>query len=380
MANEKFYNDLVQNIKGQYRECKGYRLLCQTQNFSPYSNLKTKSDLKDVPFLVTTLFKKSNKLYPKLLRVNSERLTKWTVSSSTTGDPSVVGRTENDMAELQKVIKLSSDALKPRYGYDCIFFPEPYTMRMYHSENLLGKPTESYIGNVLNSFQFSDETEFLLKKADDGFYLDTDEFIRFLQRHDNKNHSVSIRGSTLLLYNTIQTLKKNMPSFHLGSKALIHTGGGGWDGKKGSISIGKQIMRSQFVQGVSDFLGIPPKNFIDTYSFTENSIPITGHYSEKYEDYLFHVPQWSDVLLRDVKTLEVLNHPGDKGFIEVLNAYGTNAFAGASVLVDDLAEIIDPEKCPDCGYKGMTIRILGRVKGSEAKGCGATLNVRSEKS
>ena len=171
-----------------------------------------------------------------------------------------------------------------------------------------------------------------------------------------------------------------MPPFNLGSKAFVQTGGGGWDGRKGSISADREIKRSQFVQEISEYLGIPAANFIDTYSFTENSIPITGHYSEKYGDYLFHIPKCSAVLIRDVKTLKVMRQKGNKGFIEVLNAYGTHAFAGASVLVDDLAELIDNERCPDCGCKCMTIRIIGRVTGAEAKGCGATLKVGSEKS
>ena len=179
MESVGFYSKLAKNITDQYDDCAGYRLLCQEQNFDPHVDLKTKFDLDKVPFVVTTLFKKSNKLYSQLLRVNTDRLSKWTVSSSTTGDPSVVGRTEGDLAELRKFIELSSGTFKPQYGYDCVFFPEPYTMRMYHSENLLGKPTESYIGNILNSFRFSEHTNFLLKKKDDGFYVDTDEFIRF---------------------------------------------------------------------------------------------------------------------------------------------------------------------------------------------------------
>lgn len=312
------------------------------------------------------------------MRVNADHLAKWTVSSSTTGDPSIVGRTNDDLNQLQKIVELNSQVFRPRYGFDCVFFPEPRTMRLYHSENLLGKPTESYIGNLLNIFKFSDDTKFLLKEKNDEFCVDTDEFLKFLKKHNNRNDNLSIRGSTLLLYNTVMQLKKVIPPFHLGKNVIIHTGGGGWDGRKGNVSLGKKIERSQFVKEVSSFLDIPKKNFIDTYSFTENSTPITGHYSEKYQDYLFHVPKWGKVLIRDVKTFNVLRNAGSKGFIEVLNAYGTGAFAGASVLVDDMAEIVANDKCPDCGCSGMTIRILGRVSGAEAKGCGATLNVGGE--
>lgn len=378
MENAGFYDDLGKNITAQYDECESYRLLCREQNFNPHVNLKTKSDFDNVPFVVTTLFKKSHHLYSKLLRVNPEKLSKWTTSSSTTGDPSIVGRTEDDISGIRKFVEQNSKLFKPQYGYDCVFFPEPYTMRMYHSENMFGKHTESYIGNILNSFRFSDQTIFLLKKSGDEFYVDENEFVSFLKQHSNRNDPVSIRGSTSIFYDTVCKLRKNMPPFNLGPKAFVQTGGGGWDGRKGSISIGRKIGRGQFVREISEFLGIPKKNFIDTYSFTENSIPITGHYCEEYDDYLFHIPKYTAVVLRDTKTLQVLRHKGEKGFIEMLNAYGTNGYAGASVLVDDLAELVDSERCPACGCPCMTIRIIGRVTEAEAKGCGATLKVRSD--
>lgn len=375
MGETAFFGDFVQNLIGQYEECEGYRFLCKTQDFDPHVDLETESDLGKVPFVVTTLFKKSNKLYNQLLRVDADSLAKWTVSSSTSGDPSIVGRTDYDISQLKKLVERDSSIFKPQYGFDCVFYPEPKAMRLFNSEKIDGKPTESYIGNLLSIFKFSDDTKFLLKEDNSGFRVDTDEFVNYLKQHDGKNDNLSIRGSTLLLYNAVMQIKGCLPPFNMGDKAIVHTGGGGWDGRKGNVSVGKRIERNQFVRDVSDFLGIPKRNFIDTYSFTENSTPITGHYSEQFDDYLFHVPKWGKVLIRDIKTFEVLSHAGDKGFIEVLNAYGTSAFAGASVLVDDMAEIVDENKCPDCGYEGMTIRILGRVSGAEAKGCGATLKV-----
>jgi hypothetical protein len=182
-----------------------------------------------------------------------------------------------------------------------------------------------------------------------------------------------------LLFNAIDSLKEKISPLNLGKNTLIHTGGGGWDGKKGTVSIGASIKRREFVESVASFLGIPEENFIDSYSFTENSFPITGHYSKRHKDYLFHIPNWGKAIVRDIETLEPLYNPGDKGFIQMLNAYGTTTFAGASILVDDIAEIVSIDKCPECGKDNMTIKIIGRVKGAEAKGCGATLNVKEEK-
>jgi hypothetical protein len=378
MDTSQFFTDFKKNLVGQYEECQGYRLLCENQSFNPYNDLRCEEDMKRVPFIATTLFKKSNMLFMNLLRVKSDELEKWTVSSSTTGDPSIVGRVKSDISQMRKFVELQSEIFHPKCGYDCVFYPKPEEMMKYDSQKILGKYTESYIGNILNIFDFSNNTTFLLKLGESGFNLDIDSFVQFIKTHDNKHDDLSLRGSTLLLYNAVEQLKNIIPPVKLGERTIVHTGGGGWDGKKGTITTDKKIERYEFVETVSQFLGIPEENFIDTYSFTENSVPLTGHYSKEFRDYIFHVPDWGQIILRDIKTLEPVEQNGGRGFIQVLNAYGTNAYAGASILVDDIGEILSSESCPVCGQKCMSLRIIGRVKGSEAKGCGATLNVRGE--
>ncbi len=378
MYTSHFFSDFKKNLEGQYEDCPGYRLLSQNQSFNPYNDLLCEDDIKRVPFVATTLFKKSNMLFKDLLRVKPDEVDKWTISSSTSGDPSIVGRIESDINQLREFVELQNEIFRPNGGYDCVFYPHPHEMNSYASQLIFGKPTESYIGNVMSVFKFSKNTNFLLKLVDNNFVLDINTFIDFINRHNDQNDDLSIRGSTLLLYNTVEQIKNEISPVRLGKNAIVHTGGGGWDGKKGNISSEKEIERFRFVEEISQFLGIPEENFIDTYSFTENSTPITGHYSKEFKDYYFHVPEWIKVIIRDPKTLEPLEHKGAKGFIQVLNAYGTNAYAGASVLVDDMAEIISTDCCPECGQKCMTLSITGRVKGSEAKGCGATLSVRSD--
>ncbi|QAA35158.1 acyl-protein synthetase [Clostridium manihotivorum] len=378
MSKSQFFHDFKENIILQYLECPAYKFLCDSQGYDPRKSLNEESDLEKVPYFTTTLFKKSSNLFSKLLRVAPNQIDMWTVSSSTSGDPSIVGRSLSDIEQLKRVAMLDPDILDPNCDYDCVFYPEPLEMRKFKSEHILGKPTESYIGNILNLFEFKGDALFLLKQEKEEFNLDIEAFKRYIQFHDKKNHHLSVRGSTLLIYNTIKQLREIISPVELGEKVIVSTGGGGWDGKKGTISIGTQIPRRQFVEEVSSFLGIPQESFVDTYSFTENSLPIHGHYSKEHGDYLFHVPNAGKVIIRDIKTLKPLSNVGDKGVIQILNAYGTSTFAGASVLVDDIGEIVSMDKCPKCGQAGMTIKILGRVKGAEAKGCGATLDVKEK--
>lgn len=375
---ENFFQDFKNNLINQYSECPAYKLLCDNQGFNPSTNLNSEKDMEKVPFITTTVFKKSADIFTKLLRVPLENIDKWTVSSSTSGDPSVVGRRMSDIMQIREFMKLDTKMLRPFSEHDCVFYPEPDVMKRYKSEVICGKPTESFIGNILDIYNFKDNTVFLVEEDGEDLTIDINAFKNFLLTHDNLEHHLSIRGSTILLFNAVNLLKEKMPPVNLGKNVLIHTGGGGWDGKKGTLSAGTTLKRQVFVETIASFLGIPEGNFIDSYSFTENCFPITGHYSREYKDYLFHVPAMGQVIIRDIKTLKPLYNVGDKGFIQMLNAYGTSAFAGASILVDDIGEIVSFDECPECGESCMTLKIIGRVKGAEAKGCGATLNVRSD--
>lgn len=376
MKDYNFFKDFRSNIISQYEDCHAYKLLCSSQFYDPSKDLNMEVDMERVPFIETTLFKKSANMYTTLLRTEPKNLEKWTVSSSTSGDPSIVGRSKKDMLQIKEFVQLEKERFDTSSEYNCVFYPEPEVMRKYKSIQILDRPTESYIGNILNIFPYSENTNYLLHPYEGKFFVDMEYFIKFLNEHNHKDDHVSLRGSTPLLYNATQQLKERMKPFKLGESAIVHTGGGGFDGKKGTINIGTKIERWRFVEEVSSFFGIPEENFIDTYSFTENTFPITGHYSKEQKDYLFHIPRWGKVIIRDIKTLKPLHKQGDRGLLQMLNAYGTSSFAGASIMVDDMAEIVSETRCPECNAEVMTIKIIGRVKGSEAKGCGATLDIK----
>ncbi|PXV95640.1 acyl-protein synthetase LuxE [Lachnotalea glycerini] len=376
---ENFFEDFRDNLLEQYDTCPAYKYLCDNQGFDPNIHLNKEEDMESVPFIATTLFKKSAQMFTSLLRVPLETIDKWTVSSSTSGDPSIVGRRKCDLMQMERFNELNRGIFQPGSSQECVFYPEPEVMKSYKSEMIYGKRTESYMGNLLDSFHFNEDAIFFVKQKGNELMVDLGEFKRVIKTNDGLSHHLSLRGSTPLIYNAVNELKDEMEPVKLGANVLVHTGGGGWDGKKGTITMDAAIQRKDFVECVSQFLGIPEENFIDSYSFTENSFPITGHYSPKYKDYLFHIPKWGQVIIRDIKTLKPLHNPGDIGFIQMLNAYGTSTFAGASIIVDDIGQIVSMDECPDCKEKCMTIKIIGRVKGAEAKGCGATLNVEGEK-
>lgn len=378
MNELNFFCDFKKKVIYQYEKCKAYKILCEQEKFDPYEEGDLKKYIEQVPFFTTTLFKKSYGLFTNLLNVEPSKLDKWTVSSSTSGDPSMVGRTNEDLTNIVTFAQLENNILHWDVDYECVFFPTAADMKKYKSKEVLGKFTESYIGNLLDVLPLLDTAIFLLKPYDDDFKVDVDSFVNFLKEHNNQNHKLSVRGSTPLLFTTVMELKEKMPPFNLGNNTIVNTGGGGWDGKKGTINLGTKIPRAKFVEEVSKFLGIPEENFVDMYTFTENGFLLNGQYSKDDKDYLFNVPEWCHVIVRDVRTLKPVYNKGDRGILQLLNAYGNKSFAGASILVDDMAEIVSTKRHPLYGEKCVTLKLLGRVVGSEAKGCGATLNIKKE--
>ncbi|GAH42334.1 unnamed protein product, partial [marine sediment metagenome] len=86
----------------------------------------------------------------------------------------------------------------------------------------------------------------------------------------------------------------------------------------------------------------------------------------KYQDFLLHCPDTARIIVRDLESLEPVND-GEEGLLEVLTPYGVNGTINQAVLVDDIVELISINKCPECGYKGATFRIIGRLKNAQGK-------------
>ena len=111
----------------------------------------------------------------------------------------------------------------------------------------------------------------------------------------------------------------------------------------------------------------------DIYAFTEGPTLFGGHWSENYQDFLLHCPDTARIIVRDLENLEPVNE-GEEGLLEVLTPYGVNGTINQSVLVDDIVDLISKIKCPECGYKGATFRIIGRLKDAQGKSCSSLID------
>lgn len=84
--------------------------------------------------------------------------------------------------------------------------------------------------------------------------------------------------------------------------------GGGWKG-----NADKQIAKSELYRRISDQLGIPLARIRDGFGSVEHSIPYL-----ECANHRLHVPTWSRVLTRSVRTLEPLPH-GEPGYLQFVS-------------------------------------------------------------
>ncbi len=180
--------------------------------------------------------------------------------------------------------------------------------------------------------------------------------IEQLRFYEKEGLPVRIFGFPSFIYFTLkrmESLKLKPVKLNPESFTLF---GGGWKG-----FAGQQIPKRQLYQMIEYWLGIPEKRCRDGYGSVEHSVP----YFE-CPNHNLHVPVWSRVFIRDVKTLEVLGYE-KVGFLHFVTPYITSVPA-ISVVMGDLAILHSPDKC-GCGVNTPFIEIVGRAGTSAAKSC-----------
>ena len=85
-----------------------------------------------------------------------------------------------------------------------------------------------------------------------------------------------------------------------------------------------------------------------------------------------HVPTYSHIIIRDINTLEPVEH-GKRGFIQILTPI-PHSYPGVSVLTDDIGKIVGINSCK-CGRKGICFQFLERLKTADLAGCGDTFEM-----
>lgn len=203
---------------------------------------------------------------------------------------------------------------------------------------------------AINGFSlFSKGREFAL---DDDLGLDIDRITAFLEQ--NRNTRIFVFGFTSLIWqNLVQPLQRKNVKIDLSNAFILH--GGGWKKLED-----QKVSSAVFRDTIREWTGCTAVH--NYYGMVEQ----TGTIFMECEQGHLHAASESDVLIRDTVTMEVLDH-GQEGLIQVFSAI-QKSYPGHAVLTEDVGYTLDGANCT-CGNKRTIVRINGRLKKAEIRGC-----------
>lgn len=226
-----------------------------------------------------------------------------------------------------------------------------HPMLVIDSEKTVTDPTRfSARTAAINGFGlFSRGREFAL---DDTLELDIPRIEAFLDKH--RDSRIFVFGFTFVVWqNLVEALKRRGTRLDLSNAFLLH--GGGW---KKLVEL--DISNTRFKAEIAEWTGCTDvRNY---YGMVEQ----TGTIFMECPHGNLHAASGSDVVIRNPATFAPLPH-GEEGLIEVFSAI-QKSYPGHALLTEDVGMTLDGASCP-CGHTGTIVRIFGRLKKAEVRGC-----------
>lgn len=325
-----------------------FRKYMEEVNFKP-EDLQTEADLKKIPVIHANFFKKY-----EVLSVDRDDIVEHATSSGTTGQKS-------QMFFDKDSFDFGNRMVENEFRYFGFLSDEPtnYILFTYEPAQISKDLGTAKTDIGLLSYAPVNQTFFALRFNGEGHDFDVYGTIKALEEYEEQGLPVRIFGFPSFLYFTVRQMKETgHRPLRLNTKSMTMLGGG-WKGYAD-----KQIQKSELYAMVEEMLGIPAENCRDGYGSTEHSVP----YFE-CPNHHFHIPVYSRMLIRDVKTLEPLPY-GKAGFANFITPHLMSVPA-VSVLMGDMAVLHDPAEC-GCGIKTPFMEIIGRAGTSKGKSCAIT--------
>ena len=390
--------NLMRNITTEAIESNPfYKELANKENFN-LDDLNKIDDLALIPRVPAPLFKESKGFYEKLLKIplKSPDFELWNVSSCTSGDPSLVGRSKDDIELLASMtikciyefIPIPEDEWFNTISFD--FAPSVTFLNRIAMRYTKVRPIKLY-GSILHEistrmsnpkflikfFPLKAVKTMIKKRGLAGAFGINSKYVikevrKNLEKPVDKQKHISFGGSLQLLnifMNKImkeKNLKFDLPD------SVVNFGGGEWNVHKSQLKH-PPIDKTKFISDCVESFGTKSDRITDMFGFTETPITFGSHWSDKHQDFIFHCPSQARIIIRDLNTLDPLKKAGDRGFLEVLTPFGVAASVNHAVIVDDLVELVAKNKCPECGYKGDTFIVHGRIEDKTGLGCSSIL-------
>lgn len=321
--------------------CKEYARFLEAIGFQE-ENVKSASD---IPFFPVRLFKDVD-----LLSIPREDVFKTMTSSGTTGQRVSKIFVDKDTAMIQQkvMIKILSNYWgKKRLPMLVIDSKETVRNRQMFTAR----------GAAIMGLQIVARD--IVYALNDDMTLNVEAVREFLEKYSGQRFIMF--GFTFIVWQHLYKVFENGGPFDIKSYDLSDVflmTGGGW--KK---LVSDSISQDEFKDRMRNTLGIG--HFIDHYAMVEQ----TGCIYAECECGHLHASNYSDVFIRDPEDFSVKGI-GERGIIQTVSVL-PHSYPGHSLLTEDEGMILGEDDCP-CGRKGKYIKIIGRLKSAEIRGCSDT--------
>ena len=322
--------------------CMEYRNILAALSF----DVKNVSGYLDIHFLTVRLFKEL-----ELRSIPKKEVFKTMTSSGTTGQS--VSRIfldrETAMMQQKVMVKILSDYLGKK-RLPMLIIDTPSVIR---DRSLFTARGAAILGLQVMAKK-------MVFALNEDMSLNWECLDQFLEEHSGEKFLIF--GFTFLVwqhfYQEVKAQKERGRSLGADlSEAWLMTGGG-WK-KLQSLHISNETFKQQ----LGEVCGI--RHFLDHYGMVEQ----TGCIYAECEYGHLHASIYSDVIPRryeDFSPCEI----GENGILQVVSVL-PHSYPGHSLLTEDEGMVLGVDDCP-CGRKGKYIKISGRLKQAELRGCSDT--------
>lgn len=324
-------------IKFHREHCKEYDNILTAYN---YDESKVKK-IEDIPFIPVRIFKEM-----KLKSIEDEKVFKTMMSSGTTNQVSskIYLSKENAILQQKVLLRLLGDYIgKKRLPMLIIDTDQTIKNRLLFSAR----------GATIMGLDFAAKKMVFALNEDMSLNIEkVNEFCEMYGKED-----FAIFGFTFMVWQHLfMEIKRQNLNLDFAKAHLLTAGG--WKKLENM-----KVSRDEFKKMGEETCKIV--NYVDHYSMAEQSGSI---YAEcKYGN--LHASIYSDVVIRNENDFSVCKM-GEKGIIQVISVV-PRSYPGNSILTEDEGIILGEDDCP-CGRKGKYIRIIGRIKNAEIRGCSDT--------
>lgn len=344
-TKDLFLHAVKESLAYHRANCPDYAKILGSRKFKE-DGLKSVSDLHKIPAIPTVFLKEHT-----LLSVPYERLLFKSTSSGTRGKPSTAGL---DLKSAYFALRM----VLRTFSYYHLFSPVPanYIVLGYEPSprNQMGAVKTAF-GMTLAAPAL--HREYALKDTGTEYRLNMAGIKNALLRYEKSGFPVRFMGFPAYLHFLLKDLQESGVKLRLPKNSRVFLAGG-W-----KQFFMQETDKSELYRLSEEILGIGEENCKDFFGAVEHPIVYCD-----CKNHHFHVPVYSRVIIRDVKTLLPVEN-GTPGLLNLITPL-VGSMPLTSVMTDDLAVMYEGKTC-GCGIPSPYFEILGRSGMQQIKTCAA---------